>query len=91
MSELQSVEERKPVGLHDIDGKEIFTGDVVEFYFCTDKGHSKEPSEDYTRMRDLVIEDDGEFYFVCGFGGSPARLHSDYCRVIGTDPSLIDT
>lgn len=83
--------ERKSTGLFDMDGREIFTGDIVEFYFSADRGHSKVPNSHYTRMRDLVVEENGEFCFVCGWGRSFAWRHSDYCRVIGTDPSLVDT
>lgn len=82
---------RKPIGLTDMNGQMIFTGDIVEFYFCADKGHSKEPSTEYTRMRDLVVEKDGEYYFACGIGAAYASMHNDFCRIIGTDKLLIDT
>ena len=83
--------DREPTGILDMDGNEIYTGDIVEFYFCADKGHSKVPDRAYTKMRDLVIKDNGICYFVCAFGKSYASRHSDYCRVIGADLALIDT
>jgi hypothetical protein len=91
LTAVLGVSGREPTGLRDMDGREIFTGDVVEFYFCADKGYSREPSANYTRMRDLVVKQDGDFYFVCEFGGSYAWRHNDFCRVIGDGPTLVDT
>lgn len=81
----------KPTNLQDMDGTTICIGDIVEFHYHSEMGHSKTPHEAYTRMRDLVEEIEGVVYFTCAFGGSFAYRHVDFCRVIGTDQALIDT
>jgi len=76
------VPERKDTGLRDRNRKPVFTGDIVEFQF------------NGTRMRDLVIEEDGTVYFVSGvLGGIGAFAwrYIDECEVIGSDPELLDT
>lgn len=83
--------EPKPTGMHDTTGRRICVGDIVEFYFDAVLGHSQGPDEGFTRMRDIVAEIHGRIFFVCRHGAAFAERHVAYCRVIGTDPALIDS
>jgi hypothetical protein len=88
----ESIETGLETGLTDITGKPILTGDIVEFFFDFYQGYSSDPECGYTRMRDIVsIEETGEVMFMCRMGGCFTWRAVSYCRVIGTDPSLIDT
>lgn len=83
--------EPKPTGMHDITGRRIYLGDIVEFYFDAVLGHSLAPNDGFVRMRDIVAEIHGRIFFVCRYGAAFAERHVAYCRVIGTDPALIDS
>ena len=85
------VAKRVPIGLKDRAGRDIYTGDIVEYYFDADLGYSLKADTRYTRMRDVVIVHDRKPYFVCASGGAYAWRHVHYCKVIGRRLSLMDT
>jgi hypothetical protein len=91
MMDILHVEKREATGLEDIEGTEIFTGDIVEFYFNESRGYSSQPKMGFVRMHDIVNKINGKIYFCCAFGGCYAYRAVDYCKVIGNDPALIDT
>ena len=51
-------------GTRDINGREIRTGDIVEFWFGEVSGYTPAASEGSTRMVDVVEYRDGVFYAV---------------------------
>lgn len=75
----------KYIGLDDKNGNPIHVGDKVEFYFDVGLGYSDCAHPDYTTMTDEVVEDGGEFYFLCHVTGGSAFAwrHNEHCSVIG--------
>ena len=83
-------------GLHDKNGKEIYEGDIVRFFFCADHPLATSPEEDsdITEMIDEVKFMDGGFFFWCEDVRNGAMLwrFNERCEVIGNiyeNPELL--
>lgn len=86
-------------GLLDKNGKEIYEGDMVRFYYSVFRGaccghHEDINKDDYTEIIDEVIFKDGAFYFWWREGerGALAWQYNDVCEVIGdvhNNPELL--
>lgn len=89
---------RISTGLNDQSGTAIHTGDIIEFYFSPDEEPNNPrwkkdgyKTKDYTRMRDVVECVEGKFYATCCAGSAFLWRYNEHCKIIGTDPKLIDT
>lgn len=78
-------EKRELIGYSDREGTDIRDGDIVEFYYCFEKGESSNgEDEDYSRMVDVAVNYKGSPVFFCDLGmGSYAWRYNDVCKVIG--------
>jgi hypothetical protein len=82
-------------GMHDVTGREILTGDIIEFWFGEHVGYSVNREHgQQTRMLDVVERRDEGFYAVnyhVGGGLFLCRLDGS-CRWLGTvheNPELL--
>ena len=86
---------REATGFHDVTGRELHTGDVVEFFVDEFSGMSVDRADDrQTRMVDVVERIDRDFYAVCHEVGGALLLHrlNHDCRWLGTvrdNPELL--
>jgi hypothetical protein len=98
----QQVEQREPIGLKDVTGKDICLGDIVEFYLCPNHGPSDKPTPCAARIVDAVLRIDTKtpipghsvptYYFwnvaaeMFGQGGAYAHRFAKFSKIIGKLP-----
>jgi len=71
------------IGLNDKAGNRIHVGDEVEFYFDMNLGYSDVAHPDYTTMRDKVVSDGEDYFFLSDIGwASYAWRHNENCMVV---------
>lgn len=80
---------KEPIELQDIDGREIYEGDIVEYRVDYDFSIPPVPNyntSDGTLMIDTVVIINGQSYFWDNENnrGGFAWRHAKYCRVIGS-------
>ncbi len=78
---------REYIGLKDRDGRQIMTGDIVEFYFAEHGGATPDGSwTGSTKMIDVVARQGDLFYFISEMGGAFAERYNTVCKVVGRMP-----
>jgi hypothetical protein len=96
MSDNKFVIERLLTPYKDINGNDIYVGDIIRFYACVEYGYSKtRANSKYTEMIDLVEVDEDEFYATNISIGAGSYLWrcAEYCEVIGNEkdnPEIIE-
>lgn len=88
---LNTIGEQTPY--QDKNGKDIFVGDLVDYYFAgssisndpADGSYADSETDGHTLIEDVVVKYHGKYYFVDpAFGGGFAWRHATHCEVKGT-------
>lgn len=82
--------ERSPVpkatGMHDVNGRELFTGDLIEFWFSPEAGFSTREVAGAIRMVDVVEQCDNGSFAAMNFdtlGGAHLWKFDGCCLSVG--------